>query len=363
MHDPRDLDPARSEAGWLRGVVVRRLVPLAALCVLILNVATPRAGLSREIVLDGIVNCGQRSGRPCELGTTLVLLSDDSGSRQPYTIDVSWVLRQLGRVRQDDRLVLELEQAPDGTLRAIRVVELVTDGTVNPGASSGSLRAAEQPKREDNDNNRPIGADATPTPTVTPTSTAPTGRTETPTSTATPSPTVVLTATVTLTATATPTATASPTQTATSTATVTPTSTPPVPTDLAVTKFGDSAIGVGDTIVYTVTVVNNGPSGATGIILVDEIDGPGISFREDLLVVPAGWSCAPVGLGGRTLTCTAASLGSGASAVFTIPVQTDPDATPPEEIITNTVTVSGSPGPDPVPGNNSVSVDTETFNP
>src|SRR3712207_2948560 len=102
MLEGSDREHGPIRGGRLLGGVGRRIVPLLGLLLLVVGVAMPRAGLTRQIVIDGTVDCGRRSGQVCTVGPTLVLLSDDSGTRQPITIDVSWILRELGQVRQDE---------------------------------------------------------------------------------------------------------------------------------------------------------------------------------------------------------------------------------------------------------------------
>jgi uncharacterized repeat protein (TIGR01451 family)/LPXTG-motif cell wall-anchored protein len=81
--------------------------------------------------------------------------------------------------------------------------------------------------------------------------------------------------------------------------------------DLALTQTGPSTAVTGQTVAYTITVVNNGPDEATSLAL-DE--GPSAALDPVSLSGPAGWTCGSVsGLYG----CTAPTLANGATAVFT----------------------------------------------
>ena len=85
----------------------------------------PQSVVRASFTLVGIVDCGQRSGRDCASSTTITIISDDSGTRQPYTIDLSWVKDKLpGRFEQDQQVRIEIERLPDGTLMALRVIDL-----------------------------------------------------------------------------------------------------------------------------------------------------------------------------------------------------------------------------------------------
>lgn len=111
--------------------------------------------------------------------------------------------------------------------------------------------------------------------------------------------------------------------------------------DLSITK---AAVPAGDgSMNFNITVANAGPSASGPITVVDTIAAPalfsGLSSPE--------WACS---FDDPTLTCTHASLDSGASADLTIPVAFDPttaSGTPGS----NTATVSGT-TPDPDPANN-----------
>jgi len=86
-------------------------------------VAVP-ARTAAETVVAGSVDCGAVSGASCTVGPTLTLRSTDLGGRM-VTIDVSWLLNQLPKLKQDDWLILEVEILPDGR-PSIKVTRLMT---------------------------------------------------------------------------------------------------------------------------------------------------------------------------------------------------------------------------------------------
>lgn len=112
--------------------------------------------------------------------------------------------------------------------------------------------------------------------------------------------------------------------------------------DMSITKTGPATANQGDTITYTLTAKNNGPSAATTIVVTDTLPSQ-VSFSS----ASAGCSFSA-----GTVTCTAASLAVNTTAVFTISViaQTVGSAV-------NTAVVSAS-QTDPTAANNASSVTT-----
>jgi uncharacterized repeat protein (TIGR01451 family) len=113
--------------------------------------------------------------------------------------------------------------------------------------------------------------------------------------------------------------------------------------DLSVTK-DDAADPVfpGTDIVYTITVVNAGPSTAASVSLTDPLP-PQTTFVA--LASPGGWSCATPAVGaGGTVSCSVPSLGVG-NAVFTLTANVA-GATANGTVISNTATVAST-TPDP----------------
>jgi len=90
--------------------------------------------------------------------------------------------------------------------------------------------------------------------------------------------------------------------------------------DVAIT-ISNTPVPVSPVENYTYTVVanNNGPNAAANVSVSIPLPA-GTNFRS--LTVPVGWACATPGVGsGGTITCTIASLASGASATFSPIVQ------------------------------------------
>jgi uncharacterized repeat protein (TIGR01451 family) len=110
--------------------------------------------------------------------------------------------------------------------------------------------------------------------------------------------------------------------------------------DLILDKTASSdVVMAGETLTYTVTVTNDGPSTATGVAVTDNLPA-GVTF-----VATAG-DCAE-GAGGVP-TCTLGSLAPGTSKQYTIEVTVD---SPPPASIVNTASVEGT-ETDPDPDSN-----------
>jgi uncharacterized repeat protein (TIGR01451 family) len=112
--------------------------------------------------------------------------------------------------------------------------------------------------------------------------------------------------------------------------------------DVQITKTGPATANQGDTITYTLTAKNNGPSPATTVTVTDALPSQ-VTFSS------ASAGCT---LSGTTVTCAAGSLASGATATFTISViaQTVGSAV-------NTATITADQA-DPTSANNTSSVTT-----
>lgn len=89
--------------------------------------------------------------------------------------------------------------------------------------------------------------------------------------------------------------------------------------DLSVTNTDTpDPVATGGTITYTQTVTNNGPDTAMNVTVTEALS-PSVGFVS--LVAPAGYSCTTPAVGASgAITCTTASLTSGASGVFTVVV-------------------------------------------
>jgi uncharacterized repeat protein (TIGR01451 family) len=113
--------------------------------------------------------------------------------------------------------------------------------------------------------------------------------------------------------------------------------------DISVTKTVDDAtVAEGDEVTFTLTVTNNGPSDATGVVVTD-------TLPDGLTFVSSDGSCT----GTTTITCTIGDLAAGATATIHIVAETTESGT-----FTNGVEVV-SETPDPDLSNNSDEVDVE----
>lgn len=122
--------------------------------------------------------------------------------------------------------------------------------------------------------------------------------------------------------------------------------------DLSVTNVGaPDPVTAGNNITYTQVAGNGGPSNATTVSFTEAIPA-NTTFVS--LPIPAGWGCTtpPVGNTG-TITCTIATLTSGANATFVVTVKVNTN-TPNGTLITDTDNISSA-ITDPNSGNNSAS--------
>lgn len=119
--------------------------------------------------------------------------------------------------------------------------------------------------------------------------------------------------------------------------------------DMSITKVDTpDPVTAGETLTYTITLNNAGPSNAASVSLSDTL-AAGTTFVS--LSSPGGWSCTTPAVGsGGTVSCSNATMATG-SAVFTLTVAVDGSVTA-GTLITNTATVSSSTS-DPNPGNES----------
>lgn len=125
--------------------------------------------------------------------------------------------------------------------------------------------------------------------------------------------------------------------------------------DLSVTVTDSpDPVGAGNTITYSITVANAGPTVAASAAMTDTLPA-GTTFAS--LVTPAGWSCTNPAVGsGGTINCSTIGALPVGNSVFTLVVTVVP-ATAAGTVISNTATVN-SPTTDPTPGNNSATAST-----
>jgi uncharacterized repeat protein (TIGR01451 family) len=130
---------------------------------------------------------------------------------------------------------------------------------------------------------------------------------------------------------------------------------PPVQADMAVSKDGPVSVPAGANVIYTITVTNGGPSDAATVSLTDTLP-PNTTFVSASQTTGPVFTCMTPAVGGTgTITCTIATLASGAVATFSIVLHVSPTAT---GSITNLANVSTTTA-DPTPGNDSASAVTQ----
>jgi len=102
------------------------------------------------------------------------------------------------------------------------------------------------------------------------------------------------------------------------------------PADLRLTQSDSpDPVSVGNTLVYTLSVVNHGPSDATGVTLVDHVPGQATLGT----IVPSQGNCS----GTNTITCYLGALTDSATATVTVVVTPTVAG-----VITNTASVTQS---------------------
>jgi len=124
---------------------------------------------------------------------------------------------------------------------------------------------------------------------------------------------------------------------------------------LVTTQSSLTVVNFGGTLVYTVTVTNQGPFQASAVTLVDPLPAHALF----LSINSGGASCTvpPLAQTG-TVQCSLGNMASGASATVSFTVRISIPPVPAS--VTNTAVVS-SPNFDPNPANNSASVTTLVF--
>jgi hypothetical protein len=161
---------ARRRLGRLAPARFRPIVLAAILGVLVVGLAVPTLALAKTFAITGTLDCGLKNGERCDLGDTIkVWTSDVSGNLDNVAIDVSWIKKQLDEDEWDheDRICLEVQDGAGGTLQATGLI-LTCDleGTDNPGKSTRSTTAREQPKpkqeKEDKAQSNDAGAGQAP---------------------------------------------------------------------------------------------------------------------------------------------------------------------------------------------------------
>src|SRR5205085_10241827 len=105
--------------------------------------------------------------------------------------------------------------------------------------------------------------------------------------------------------------------------------------DLAVTKTGPATAVAGTNFTYTITVTNNGPSDALGVIVTDNIPG-GETFQG------GGQSQGSRSVSGNVITWSFGTIASGASATAEMVVSTDEATEANGTMVTNSATANSN---------------------
>ena len=109
--------------------------------------------------------------------------------------------------------------------------------------------------------------------------------------------------------------------------------------DLSVSISGPSSVNAGQNIAYQITVTNNGPdtAGNGGDVELEDVLPGGVTFKS--IHAPSGWQTDYTSGNPATVTATIPTLASGASAAFTLTVETNND-TPSSVVNTATIGLS-----------------------
>ncbi|MBV8518549.1 MAG: DUF11 domain-containing protein [Acidobacteria bacterium] len=120
--------------------------------------------------------------------------------------------------------------------------------------------------------------------------------------------------------------------------------------DLAITKTAPSSVNTGATLVYTINVVNHGPSAAAGVSITDDLPA-----GTTLLSIDDGpWTC---GAAGSSIFCSGnAAAGASSTILLTVTAPQQPGT------IVNHVAIDAA-TPDPDATNNSASAATNVVSP
>lgn len=131
--------------------------------------------------------------------------------------------------------------------------------------------------------------------------------------------------------------------------------TPSVNMQITATDSPDPVAPDGN-ITYTVTVTNGGPDTAKNAVMNVVLNN---TLRYQSITVPAGWSCPSLSVGhGASFSCTAATLESGATSVFTVVLNAGSAQFGITDQTINQVFTTSNDWADPNNANNTVTVST-----
>ncbi|TWU60560.1 Cna protein B-type domain protein [Rubripirellula tenax] len=126
-----------------------------------------------------------------------------------------------------------------------------------------------------------------------------------------------------------------------------------VSSDLRIEKTDlTDPVNAGNQFTYEITVTNDGPDGAAGVVVVDPLP-VGVAFISGN--VDGAANLVSFNATSREVTATVGTLANAATSTITLVVEVSPDAASP---LINTASVTASPNTDPNPNNNSTDEDT-----
>ncbi|MGB7326927.1 MAG: SdrD B-like domain-containing protein [Rubripirellula sp.] len=126
-----------------------------------------------------------------------------------------------------------------------------------------------------------------------------------------------------------------------------------ITSDLRIEKIDlTDPVNAGNQFTYEITVTNDGPDGAAGVVVVDPLP-TGVSFISGN--VGGASNLVTFNTTTREVTATVGTLANAATSTITLVVEVSPDAISP---LNNTASVTASPNTDPNPDNNSSDEDT-----
>jgi hypothetical protein len=126
------------------------LLVVAVLALLSADLARVATTFAKEIDVIGTVDCGQKSGKRCDIGDVLTLVTSDlTGELEAVEIDVAWIKKKLPALDQDDEITLAIELVPGGKPRALSVIQAKKrSGVGNPGQVTGTNEEGLNPRRD-----------------------------------------------------------------------------------------------------------------------------------------------------------------------------------------------------------------------
>ncbi|HXM90560.1 MAG TPA: hypothetical protein VN974_03375, partial [Candidatus Dormibacteraeota bacterium] len=120
--------------------------------------------------------------------------------------------------------------------------------------------------------------------------------------------------------------------------------------DLSISQSASApVVAAGSNVVYTIAINNNGPNLSQNVVFYENIPA-NTTFQS--IVIPTGWTCNVLTVGGTTpINCANVSLASAGTSTFTVTLQINA-GTAAETVIQNITSVTSNTTNDPVASNN-----------